>query len=167
MPSPRGSSLESHRVPQIHVREPHWKMVSAEVTSEDGVTPGKVALNAVTRVPVGRGERERQGFGLCQGSPAGSGSCRRHTEVREPVLPTPSSWTLVSRPRESGHLLFKMPGAPPGSSLTHSLGDSRHPRPRGGRPRTEVLPIGSPGSGPSSPLRLHFSQIVVSLSGFG
>ena len=67
VPSPRGSSLESHRVPQIHVREPHWEMVSADVTSEDGVTLGRVALNAVTHVHVRRGERQRQGCGLCRG----------------------------------------------------------------------------------------------------
>ena len=166
VPSPRVSSLESHRVPQIHVREPQWETVSADVTSEDGVTLGRVALNAVTCVHVRRRVPET-GLWAVPGSPAGSRSCRRHREVREPVLPTPSSWTLASRPRESGHLLFKTPGAPPRSSQPHSLGESHHPCPRGGRPRTEVLPVGAPGSGPSSHLRLHFSQTAVSLSGFG
>lgn len=166
VPSPRVSSLESHRVPQIHVREPQCETVSADVTSEDGVTLGRVALNAVTCVHVRRRVPET-GLWAVPGSPAGSRSCRRHREVREPVLPTPSSSTLASRPRESGHLLFKTPGAPPRSSQPHSLGESHHPCPRGGRPRTEVLPVGAPGSGPSSHLRLHFSQTAVSLSGFG
>ena len=80
VPSPRGSSLESHRVPQIHVREPHWEMVSADVTSEDGVTLGRVALNAVTHVHVRRGERQRQGCGLCRGhlqAPEAAGDTER------------------------------------------------------------------------------------------
>ena len=84
VPSPRGSSLESHRVPQIHVREPHWEMVSADVTSEDGVTLGRVALNAVTHVQVRRGERRTQAA-----LPGGGGKGQNHSESSGILHPGP------------------------------------------------------------------------------